>query len=180
MSLPDHDLRAAATRGWAHAERANPVPTIRYFQRLLAEHPEEALALYHCARAHDYAGQPDKAARLYEQAFAAGLSGEERRRGLTSYGSTLRNLERYDDAVAILNQARCEFPDDVLVCCYLALALHSAGRPANALALMVEVTLDRVDDSELQANRWALGNYAAALRNGYWSPDSGAQRPGTI
>jgi len=167
----DRDLRAVARQGWEAARRADPTPTVRYFERMLARRPGSAIALYHCARAHDYAGEPRAAVPLYEQAFAAGLSGAELRRGLTSYGSTLRNLERSEDAVAALERAHRLFPDDVLVLCYLALALHSAGRSARALAHLLDLTLARNDDPDLRANRWALGNYAAALLHGSWSPD---------
>jgi tetratricopeptide (TPR) repeat protein len=169
--LLDHNLSGAAAQGWAAARRDDPAPTVSYFERLLDRYPGDALALFHCARAYDYAGIPDKALPRYEQAFAAGLSGDELRRGLTSYGSTLRNLHRYEDAVDTLAQAHHTFPDDVLILCYLALGMHSTGRSAQAVALLLDVVLEHVDDSELQANRWALGNYAAALRRGYWSPD---------
>jgi tetratricopeptide (TPR) repeat protein len=165
------DLRTAAERGWAAASRDDAAPTVAYFERLLAEHPSSGLALYHCARAHDYAGEPDRAAPLYERAFAAGLPDFELRRGLTSYGSTLRNLGRAGEAVEVLERARERFPKDALLRCYLALALHTAGREADALATMLDLALAHVEDPELQVNRWALGNYAAALRNGYWSPD---------
>jgi predicted Zn-dependent protease len=168
------ELRAAAESGWTRAVRSDAGPTVAYFERLLAEHPDEPLALYHAARANDYAGAPDRAAPLYERAFAAGLSGTELRRGLTSYGSTLRNLDRAGDAVAVLSAAAEQFPHDPLVRCYLALALHSAGRTADALATMLELALGHLADGELQANRWALANYAAALRTGTWSPDAGA------
>jgi tetratricopeptide (TPR) repeat protein len=171
MPTFDDDLHAAARRGWEVARRANPTPTVRYFERMLAQHPDSAIARYHCARAHDYTGEPHLAAALYEQAFAAGLSGTELRRGLTSYGSTLRNLERFDEAVTALDRAHHLFPDDVLVLCYLVLALHSAGQPARALAHLLDLTLARNDDADLQANRWALGNYAAALLHGSWSPN---------
>lgn len=171
MSTADENLRAAVRQGWTAARRAEPTPTVEYFEELLAQHPGDASALYHCARAHDFAGEPQLAAPLYERAFAAGLSGPDLRRGLTSYGSTLRNLERFDEAVAALERAHARFPDDVLVLCYLALALHSAGQPARALAHALDLILARIDDPDLHANRWALGNYAAALLHGSWSPD---------
>ncbi|MEV0903095.1 tetratricopeptide repeat protein [Actinoplanes sp. NPDC049802] len=171
MTKSDDELHAAVRRGWDVARRADPAPTVQYFERLLAQHPDSAIVRYHCARAHDYAGEAHLAAPLYEHAFAAGLSGTELRRGLTSYGSTLRNLERFDEAVAALERAHDLFPDDVLVICYLALALQSAGHPARALAHMLDLALARIDDPDLQANRWALGNYTAALLHGSWCPD---------
>ena len=36
---------------------------------------------------------------MYEQAFSAGLDGDDLRRGLIQYGSTLRNLGRFDEAL---------------------------------------------------------------------------------
>jgi tetratricopeptide (TPR) repeat protein len=171
VSASGNHLRDAARQGWAAARRDDPAPTVRYFERLRAQHPESGLALYHCARSHDYAGEPLLAAPLYEHAFAAGLSGIELRRGLTSYGSTLRNLERFDEAVAALEQAHRLFPDDALIICYLALALHSSGQSAHALAWMLDLTLAREDDPDLVANRWAMGNYTAALQRGFWAAD---------
>jgi tetratricopeptide (TPR) repeat protein len=172
--MSEDGLRDAAATGWAAAAREDPGPTVAYFSALLERHPASALALYHLARANDYAGDPAVAAPLYERAFAAGLSGDELRRGLTSYGSTLRNLGRAPEAVAVLARAVADFPADPLLRCYLALALHSSGQPAHALATMLELALAQLADPELQANRWALANYAAALRNGTWSPDGGA------
>jgi tetratricopeptide (TPR) repeat protein len=171
VSTLDENLRVAARRGWEDASRADPTPTVRYFERMLARHADSAFVRYHCARAHDYAGEPHLAAPLYEQAFAGGLSGAELRRGLASYGSTLRNLERFDEAVAALERGHRLFPDDVLILCYLALALHSAGHSARALAHMLDVTMAKNDDPDLAANTWALGNYTAALLQGSWSPD---------
>lgn len=170
MPTFDEDLHAAARRGWQAARRADPTPTVDYFERMLAAHPDNAIAQYQCARAHDYAGEPHLAAPLYEKAFATGLPDTYLPRGLTSYGSTLRNLERFDEAVAVLERAHQRFPQDVLIRCYLALALHSAGQSAQALAHMLDLTLARNDDPDLGANRWALGNYAAALLHGTWSP----------
>lgn len=168
------DLRAAADTGWSGADRSDPAPTLAYFTNLLADHPADPLALYHLARANDWSGRPEVAAPLYERAFAAGLPDPELRRGLTSYGSSLRNLSRAAESVEVLTTAAARYPDDPLIPCYLALALHSAGRTADALATALELALGHLPHPELQANRWALGNYAAALRTGTWTPDGGS------
>src|SRR5690242_8458527 len=102
MSTTDDELRETARQVWAQARRDDPAPTVRRFEELLAGHPGSALALYHCGRAHDYAGEPTLAAPLYERAFAAGLSDVELRRAMVSHGSTLRNLGRVAEAVAAL------------------------------------------------------------------------------
>lgn len=177
MSTMDEEMRAVARRGWRVALRADPAPTVRYFEEFLAANPNSAFVRYHCARAHDYAGEAHLAAPLYEEAFAAGLSGTELRRGLASYGSTLRNLGRFDEAVSALELGHRTFPEDVTIVCYLALALYSAGQSARGLALMLDLTLARNDDPDLRANQWALGNYTAAVLSGTWSPDGAESLP---
>lgn len=143
--MPD-TVRTAAATGWAQARREDPAPTVAFFEDLRRRFPDEPLVMVHLARAHDYSGDPVAAVTGYERAFAAGLPAEELRQSLISYGSTL---------------ARC----------YLALALHSAGRSAEAVAELLALVLDRVPDTELQGGRVSLGNYAVALRDGQWTPD---------
>jgi tetratricopeptide (TPR) repeat protein len=58
----------------------------------------EAAELYERGGRHDSAGREDEAIPLYEQALAAGLSGELRARCLLQLGSSLRNVGRVDEA----------------------------------------------------------------------------------
>ena len=55
------------------------------------------------AAAHDRAGREAEAIPEYEEALRLGLPDEVERRALLGLGSSLRNVERYDDAVG-----RCE------------------------------------------------------------------------
>nr|WP_141216108.1 MULTISPECIES: hypothetical protein [unclassified Rhodococcus (in: high G+C Gram-positive bacteria)] len=75
----------------------------------------------------------------------------------------------------VLAEARHDRPDDPLVACYLALALTSAGKAVPAVALLLETAVNHMADEPLQNGRWALTNYAQALRYGYWSPEPGTQ-----
>ncbi len=172
--MNEPDLRAVVRQGWAAARRADPGPTVAYFERLLDGHAGNATALLHCARAHDFAGEPYLAAPLYQRAIEAGLSGVPLRRCLASYGSALRNLDRFAESVQILEMAHRQFPDDALIMCYLALSLHSAGESARALSLLLDLALAKIEQPDLVANRWALGNYAAALELGSWAADGAA------
>ncbi|WP_328614048.1 tetratricopeptide repeat protein [Amycolatopsis sp. NBC_00355] len=133
------------------------------FRDLLAEYPERREALFAYACALDYAGHEADAASAYERAFAAGLDGDDLRRGLLQYGSTLRNLERFDEAVAALEKADEMFPGHDSVKVFKALALTSAGRSREAVAGLIAPALDRIDSDDLQRYRWALRNYAADL-----------------
>lgn len=176
MSLSTEDLRRTAADAWAEAQRDAPAPTVRFFESLLEHNPDAPIALFHRARSLDFSGRPDLALPFYEAAFEAGLDGDELRHAFAGRGSTLRNLGRMEESVEILGEGHWRFPEDAVIQCYLALAMHSAGRSAPALALMVDLAVERIDDPDLTTGARSLRNYAAALRNGYWTPDGGATR----
>ncbi|MEU8794545.1 tetratricopeptide repeat protein [Streptomyces sp. NPDC048643] len=157
------EIEDAITKGWAVARREDPQPTVAYFRALLTSHPDSPQALFAYASALDYAGCEGEAALAYEQAFAAGLEGDQLRRGLLQYGSTLRNLGRVHDAVAALRKADDLFPGDAAVKVFLALALTSAKREREAVANLIVLALDRIPGEELQRYDWALRQYAEAL-----------------
>jgi tetratricopeptide (TPR) repeat protein len=157
------DLTEAIERGWATADGDAPEPVVAYFRDLLAQHPADQHALFAYAGALDFAGREADAAPAYEQAFAAGLDGDDLRQGLVQYGSTLRNLGRFDDAVTVLRQADDQFPRHASVKAFLALALSSAGHCPEAVQVLITLALDRIDADELQQYQRALRSYASDL-----------------
>jgi tetratricopeptide (TPR) repeat protein len=119
--------------------------------------PVAAVELYELGGEHDSGGREEQAIPLYEQALAAGLGGELRARCLLQLGSSLRNVGRVDDAVALLEEARREFPEFRPLRAFLALALHSAGRDRDALRELLETI---ADEGEYERS---LRGYAAEL-----------------
>ena len=111
----------------------------------------------------DTAGRDAEAAPVYEQAFAAGLAGDDLRRGLVQYGSTLRNLGRCDEALSVLRRASAEFPGSASVQVFLALALTSAGQNEEAVRTLITLALDQIGGDDLQYYQRALRGYAATL-----------------
>jgi len=107
-----------------------------------------------------------EAAPVYEQAFAAGLERDELRRGLVQYGSTLRNLGRHHEAIKALQRADEQFPDDETVIIFLALALASSGRSAEAVDRLINLVLDHVDSDDLRNYEVPLRHYADELVHG--------------
>jgi predicted Zn-dependent protease len=157
------DLADAIQHGWATADADAPEPAVTYFRDLLAHHPRDRHALLAYASALDFAGREADAAPAYERAFAEGLDGDDLRQGLVQYGSTLRNLGRFADAVTALRQADDQFPGQASVKAFLALALTSAGRCHEAVQILITLTLERIDSDELQQYQRALRSYAADL-----------------
>jgi predicted Zn-dependent protease len=111
------------------------------------------------AYAHDRDGDEHAAVRYYDAAYRMGVPEVERRRFLVGYGSTLRNVGRADEAVAILAQAAADDPSYPAFTAFLALALADAGHPKAALAAMLGCALDVARPGAFDRYERALGEY---------------------
>src|SRR5439155_2533056 len=82
----------------------------------------------------------DVAEPLYREAVAAGLTGIRRRRAVILLASTLRNLGRADESVALLRVERDAGTDELddAVTASLALALTEVVREREAAGLALE------------------------------------------
>lgn len=152
-------------------DRAAMQPTIDAFLALLEVHPGNPFVLYEVGGSYDTAGEEERALGYYEEAMAAGLSGDPLRRCLLQYGSTLRILGRYDESIAALDRALAEYPDFASVRAFHALGLHAAGRSDAAVGELLALVADgmRVPD---------VLRYEAALRgNAEYLKQLDAERP---
>ncbi|TDP98378.1 MULTISPECIES: tetratricopeptide repeat protein [unclassified Leifsonia] len=138
-------------------DRDDMEPTIAALRAVLAEHPTDPHVLYEVGGAYDTAGEEETAAGYYERALDAGLAGDTLRRCLLQYGSTLRNLGRFDESLAVLDRARELFPESESVLVWHALSLHAAGRSDGAVAELMELAADRIRTPDLL-------RYEAAIR----------------
>jgi len=148
---------------FAARDRADMAPTIAALVPIHDEHPNDPRVLYELAGAYDTAGEEATALGFYERAMASGLAGDIRRRCYLQYGSTLRNLGRIDESVAVFARARAEFPESVALGAFEALTFHAAGRPNTALASLLELLADHVDAPELDRYKPALRGNAEYL-----------------
>jgi tetratricopeptide (TPR) repeat protein len=122
----------------------------------LAE-PTAVEAQIEAAYAHDRADLERDAIRYYDAAHALGIPAAERRVFLVGYGSTLRNVGRADDAVAILGEAIADDPDYPPFHAFLSLALFSA------VATMLGVALDASRPDAFDRYARALTEYQREL-----------------
>ena len=97
------------------------------------------------AFAHDRAGREAEAIPCYEDALALGLPEGPRQQALLGLGSSLRNVRRHGDAVAVLRGAVEEYPDHAGLRFFLALALWSAGEEREAFRALGALVLDEAD-----------------------------------
>ena len=141
-------------------------PTIAALLPLYERNPAHARVLYELGGAYDTAGEEAAAVGFYERAMNEGLAGDIRRRCFLQYGSTLRNLGRIDESLALFARARHEFPGSASLAAFEALTLHTAGRAGAALGSLLTVLADHVDSDDLNRYKPALrGNaeYLASL-----------------
>jgi len=150
---------------FAARDRANMAPTIDAFLAVLAEHPDDPHVLYEVGGSYDTAGEEETAAGYYERALAAGLDGDALRKCLLQYGSTLRNLDRFDESLAVFKDACAEYPESDSLRVFKALTLHAAGKNDKALATLLLVIADKVDSAEIKRYEAAIRGNADYLAN---------------
>ncbi|CAH0241553.1 tetratricopeptide repeat protein [Microbacterium sp. Bi128] len=106
---------------------------------LAAERPEDdAVALFERAGARDSAGLESEAEDLYRRALALGLDDERRTRATIQLASTIRNLGKVDESLALLRAEYEREPRGPLhdaAAAFYALALVSAGEAERAASL---------------------------------------------
>lgn len=123
--------------------------------------PHPALGAFELGGAFDSAGREAEADRWYTEATARGLAevdGSRAAQLAVQHASTLRNLGRVDEAVAMLQHAPAHESVGAAHAVFLALTLHSAGRSAEALRVAIEAI-----EPTLPRYRRSVRAYAAAL-----------------
>jgi tetratricopeptide (TPR) repeat protein len=149
------ELENAIALGYARRDRTNMAPTISYFEQLLAQHPAHPVLTYEVAGAYDTAGEETTAKGLYERALDLGLDGDQLRRCLCQYGSTLRWLGELDASLAVLRRARTQFPESESIRVFLALTLNELGRADEAVGWLLGIVAEHGEATDL--GRYAIG-----------------------
>ena len=162
------DALAGIPRPWDPEDMQE---TLAALHAVLDRFPDQALALAEVGGGYDTAGDGAAAARYYERALAAGLEGEDLRRVLLQYGSTLKNLGRLNESLRVLEGARARFPESESLRAFHALSLHAAGWSGTAVAELLLLAADAVPTADLQRYQRSIRGYAAEL--------AGEDGPGT-
>ncbi|OCG75208.1 tetratricopeptide repeat protein [Microbacterium sediminis] len=142
-------------------EGVDDAERVERMRALAAEAPEPALGHFELGGALDSAGREAEADAEYAAATAAGLARVDPARAAQlaiQHASTLRNLGRVDEAIAMLRAAPAHPSVGAAHAVFLALALHSAGRHDEALRVAIEA----VEPTLPRYNR-SVRAYAAAL-----------------
>lgn len=156
-------LRAELDRIFAARDRGDMAPTIAALEQLHRLHPNDAELLSELGGAYDTDGQEERAAELYQQAMDAGLDGRWLRQCFLQYGSTLRNLGRLAESLALFDRGIARFPESESLVLFRALTLHAAGQASAALGTVLELIADRFRSEEVLRYEAALRGNAAFL-----------------
>ena len=136
MTSDDWATRVAAV--WDASDELGDNVVLERIDALVAERPaDDAVAIFEAAGARDSAGLEAEAAHYYQRALDLGLDEPQRSQALIQYASTLRNLARFDEALALLEQvpASSELADAASA--VRALVLVSAGRPSEGAGIAI-------------------------------------------
>jgi Tetratrico peptide repeat len=155
----DWEKRLAAA--WATLDDRDEVQFIAAIDDLVAELPDEsAIGSFERACAFDSTGHSDLAVPLYQSAIDIGLTGIRRRRAVIQMASSMRNIGKAQEAVALLSAELEAEPDELTgaVRAVLALSLVNVGREREAVA----VALTALSEYLPRYNR-SMANYAREL-----------------
>jgi tetratricopeptide (TPR) repeat protein len=155
----DWERRLAAL--WAGIDEEDEDAFLARMDALTAELPPgSAVAEFERASAQDSTGHSDRAVPGYGRALELGLTGERRRRAVIQLASSLRNLGRAPESVALLEaeqEAASDSLDDA-VRAFLALALADTGREREAVSVALTALAPH-----LARYQRSLANYAGGL-----------------
>jgi hypothetical protein len=146
---------------WASLDGRDAAEFRALIEKLAGELPPgDPDGLFERAAALDSTGHSDLAVPLYQQGLGAGLAGERRRRAVIQMASSLRNLDRSQESVALLTAELRNGSDhlDDAVKTVLALALTDVGREREAVAVAVEALA-----AHLPRYQRSMANYARLL-----------------
>ncbi|TQO21010.1 tetratricopeptide repeat protein [Rhodoglobus vestalii] len=141
-----HNWRDRVADIWTNASSMADGDLVNAIDELAGErNSNDAEALFEAAGARDYAGREAEAEPLYRRALENGLDSSRRPQAVIQLASTLRNLGRIDESIAMLEQQLHEHPDDEWTgpsAAFLALALVSRGDTTQAAAVALMALAD--------------------------------------
>lgn len=166
MTAESEQWEAAIADLWGRFDSFDRDGGVAAMQALADRCPaEDGRAAFELAGMYDSMGFETEAGA--ERALELGLNHDRHAQLAVQYGSTLRNLGRLDEAIAVLQAAPMHATTGSVPRVVLSLALHSAGRKDEALRVAIEAQIDA-----LPRYQRSMRNYAAALTESATSDES--------
>ncbi|MCA9950394.1 MAG: tetratricopeptide repeat protein [Anaerolineales bacterium] len=116
---------------------------------LLDEYPNDPQVLFEVGGAYDVLDEARIALSYYQKAIDAGLEGDSLEECLVCIGVCQRGLGEMSTAVATLEKAVAQFPDNNSSRVFLALAYYSDGQDDKAVQLLLDLLITTTQDPEI-------------------------------
>jgi len=158
----EHECEDEITELW---ELPDAAARLEAAAALHAAHPGDARIAYELAGAHDSAGAEATAVPLYEEALSTGLREPHRHRAQLQLASSLRNLGRLEEALAVVDDVAARHPESLGAAAFRALVRHDTGGSTVALSELLASVAATSGDPDVVRYRRALTAYAAELRD---------------
>ena len=134
------DWQTRVDKVWADAEILGDQGVMDAMDALAADAPDPALALFERGGSRDSGGRPEEAEPLYRDALALGLPDDERAQCTIQLASSIRNLGRPEESLALLHtefDGKPDHPYAAAAAAFMSLTLASLGRPAEGLSVVL-------------------------------------------
>jgi adenylate cyclase len=133
LSLDENDQRALTMAGWLTAVFVGDYETaIDFVERAVASNPNDPTTWNNRGWIYKYAGQYEEAILSFERAIRLGPLDPMLHNNLSGIGTTLIELRRFDEAVAVCKKALRQNSSDGVASRFLASALAHLGRDTEA------------------------------------------------
>jgi adenylate cyclase len=133
LSLDENDERALSIAGWVTAVFIGDYETaIDFVERAVASNPNDPTTWNIRGWIYKYAGQYEEAILSFERAMRLGPLDPMLHNNLSGIGTTLIELRRFDEAVAVCKKALRQNSSDGVASRFLASALSHLGRDTEA------------------------------------------------
>jgi tetratricopeptide (TPR) repeat protein len=159
--VDETDWERRVEAAWASFGELDEAEFLALIEGLAAELPADSgIGLFERASSLDATDHPDMAVPLYQQALDQGLGGERRRQAVIQLASSLRNIGRAEESVALLTAEIDAASDDLndAVLAFLALALVDTGREREAVSVALAALAPH-----LRRYQRPVANYARLL-----------------
>ncbi len=117
--------------------------------KLLDEYPNDPQVLFEVGGAYDVLEEARIALSFYQKAIDAGLDGDSLEECMVCIGVCQRGLGEMSTAVATLEKAVEQFPNNNSSRVFLALAYYSDGQDDEAVRLLLDLLLTTTQDPEI-------------------------------
>lgn len=122
--------------------------------------PDSPHAFMAAAYASDRLGYEEESVIFYERVLELGLPDDvDQCDFFIGYGSSLRNISRENESLAILRKATIKYPEHAALHAFLALALYSCEKYQDAMGTMLYAALLAARDDGFEGYSRALREY---------------------